>query len=440
MYAFATMKGNRLEPFEWNDDDTDWSKGMYTRFNELKLRNPALKTLLSVGGWNFGVEKMSAMLSTAANRNEFVTSSIVYVRTRKFDGLDLDFEYPGSRGSPPEDKQRFTLLLQELRSAIDAEARQSGKAPLLLTAAVAAGKQSIDNGYEVDKISRYLDFIGLMSYDFNGAWDPTTGHNAPLHGRQAETGEKAYLSVRWAAEYWALLGAPRDKLVIGLATYGRCFTLTNPSSASDIGAPASGPCPAGSYTREAGFLSYYEVCKMLAVSGTRRVWSSEQQVPYLIYGGNQWVGYDDPESLKIKAAWARTSGFGGWMIWTLDLDDFTGSQCSGTTYPLLRAINDGTGVPLPPQSTPRPEVPVIPSSTAATAIKSTVGPTGTFTCTGKPDGYYASPATCVEFYQCVTGNAYRFDCPSGLYYNELSALCDWPTSLSDDRRRQCKLA
>lgn len=54
------------------------------------------------------------------------------------------------------------------------------------------------------------------------------------------------------------LGTPKEKLVIGMATYGRGFTLADSSNRS-LGANAVGPNTAGKYTREAGFLSYYEV-------------------------------------------------------------------------------------------------------------------------------------------------------------------------------------
>ncbi len=82
---------------EYNDLPENWGKGAYVRFNSLRTYNPNLKTLLAIGGWNEGSTAYSEMVKTQERRTKFIDSVIDMITKYGFDGLDLDWEYPGIR-------------------------------------------------------------------------------------------------------------------------------------------------------------------------------------------------------------------------------------------------------------------------------------------------------------------------------------------------------
>lgn len=61
-------------------------------------------------------------------------------------------------------------------------------------------------GYDVPEISKYLDFINVMTYDFHGQWERQVGHNSPLFALESATGYQKKLTVDFSAREWVRQG------------------------------------------------------------------------------------------------------------------------------------------------------------------------------------------------------------------------------------------
>jgi chitinase len=309
--------------------------GNLNQLRKLKAKHPHLKVLISLGGWT-GSKYFSDAVLTAESRATLAKSCVdLWMRgdlpglepgagAGVFDGIDLDWEWPGSSGADgniirPEDKRNFTLFVKELRAQLKAF-----RASSQLTAFLPAAAAKIDAGFEVRRVFEQLDFATLQGYDLHGPWESQTGHNGNLFTDRRDPNPVRY-SVDQTVRDYLSRGAPARKLVIGVPAYGQGWTGV--TGGDGLYKPATGPAP-GKWA--AGSEDYKDL-----VSKPGKRYRDLRTGTLWLYDGNEFWSYDDPKVMLQKAAYIKLKGLGGSMMWSIDQDDDRASLTSAL-YSILK--------------------------------------------------------------------------------------------------------
>ncbi|MCX5013777.1 glycosyl hydrolase family 18 protein [Streptomyces sp. NBC_00555] len=367
--------------------------GVFNQFKQLKAKYPHLKINISIGGWTYS-KFFSDAAKTDASRKKLVSSCIdQYIKGNLpveggyggagaaagiFDGIDIDWEYPGSAGGhlgnhyAPEDKQNFTLLLKEFREQLDAYGTANGGKKYLLTSALPAGQDKIKY-IETDKIGAYLDYANIMTYDMHGAWDGDgpTYHQSPLYSPAGDPtdpiapGTQKY-SIDNAIDSWIdgnpaygiTGGFPANKLTLGYEFYYRGWKGVPAGANNGLAQSATGASAARPTSQQAGIAMYKELGGTVDNSAST-FWDDQAKASYFYKDGEFFTGLNQ-KSIQARVDYGKQRGLAGAMMYSLlGLDNNT---------TLLNQISDALG------GTTQPPVTTPPTTTPPTTTPPTTQP------------------------------------------------------------------
>ncbi|XP_069697655.1 endochitinase-like [Periplaneta americana] len=311
------------------DPKVDLKMNGFRNFTSLKLKYPELKTMVSVGGWAEGGHNYSQLVSRKERRDTFIDSVVEFMHEFGFDGLDLDWEYPGARerDGKPSDKDNFLYLVEELRRRFDEE-----DSDWELTMAVPLTRPKLKDGYHVPELCRIANAINVMAYDMRGIWNGFADVHSPLYKRPHDTRALEEVNVNDGLQLWVDMGCPTDKLVVGVPFYGHTYVLSPNDTSYELGAPIDKNATIRG-------MSYYQICQALQANNSEWVeqWDEFGLCPYA-YKDDIWVGYENPKSIQIKMDFIKEKGYAGAMMWALGSDDFRG--LCGPTNPLVTILHN----------------------------------------------------------------------------------------------------
>lgn len=299
IYCFGHLDGDRLHIKSSRDTL------MIQKMVAMKVINPSLKVLLSLGGWG-GCQTCSAVFSTEEGRKSFAQSVQELTSFFQSDGIDLDWEYPTVPGYPghpysPADRDNFTALVKQLRATL-------GKR-MVITFAAGGFQSYINEAVDWRRVMPQVNYVNLMSYDLVSGFSTTTGHHTPLYSseQQSESTDNAVQALLKA-------GVPAKKIIIGAAFYSRIWAHVPPEN--------NGLYQSGQFLQSVDFRQF--PLRLSTDSGFVFYWDSVAHAPYAYHPEKQlFATFDDKRSVAAKINYVLRRKLGGIMFWQLGADAYT---------------------------------------------------------------------------------------------------------------------
>ncbi|KZZ87786.1 Glycoside hydrolase, subgroup, catalytic core [Moelleriella libera RCEF 2490] len=322
-YAFAFVNPSTFEIANMQDSDDEYMP----RLTALKNYNPGLKVWVAVGGWSMNdpdqptKKTFSQLAASPEHQKTFAKSLLSLMDKYGFDGVDLDWEYPVAeeRSGVPEDFDNYVTFLKNLRGYLGFKG---------LSITLPASYWYLQH-FDIKNMEQHLDWFNVMSYDLHGTWDGTNPYlGAYVNAHTNLTEIDTALNLLWRNDI------KPEKVIMGMGFYGRSFTLSNPSCATAGCGFRAGGNP-GKCSSSAGTLMYSEI-KDIVDSGKAKVTTDKDSaVKIVTFGEDQWVSYDDEETLRMKMDYANKRCLGGIMVWAASTDDDDGTA--------IRALSKAAG-------------------------------------------------------------------------------------------------
>jgi len=252
-----------------------------------------VKVIMSIGGWG-NCAGFPGMVALPVTRTKFIRQVLDFLKANSYDGVDIDWEFV----SNSTEQRDFGFFIKELSETLKAQ-----NPPLQLSMAAPA-----DNYWaqwiNFEGLIGYFDFVGFMTYDFHGPWSDHSGHNSPLFLCGGDTCG----SLNDTFIYGLSRKIPSEKLLVGLAFYGRSFDCP------ELYRPFS----------ESLYYSYADVARLLT-GGWTRLWDDCAQVPFARKADQSViVSYDDEQSIGAKCRYVLDKNAAGVIIWELTEDYVNG--------------------------------------------------------------------------------------------------------------------